>query len=81
MQVKRLYDDGLVDDIKKARTDTMEIIYQVKKEEAYAYRDQINELQNQIRLMQQGMTLGDIAQKEAVWYGWTLQNQLFHKEI
>ena len=41
-------------------------MYDELKEEAYAYRDQINELQNQIRLMQQGMMLSDIAQKEAV---------------
>lgn len=41
-------------------------MYDELKKEAYAYRDQINELQNQIRLMQQGMTLGDIAKKEAV---------------
>ena len=41
-------------------------MYDELKEEAYAYRDQINELQNQIRLMQQGMTLSDIAKIEAV---------------
>ena len=55
-------------------------MYDELKEEAYAYRDQINELQNQIRLMQQGMTLGDIAKKEAVWFGWTLQGPLFYNK-
>ena len=41
-------------------------MYDELKEEVYGYRDQISELQNQIRLMQQGMKLSDIAKKEAV---------------
>lgn len=41
-------------------------LYDELREEALSYRDQVNELQNQIRLMQQGMTLRDVAKKEAV---------------
>jgi transcriptional regulator with XRE-family HTH domain len=55
--------------VEEPKTDSRPVpkyMYDELKEEVYGYRDQITELQNQIRLMQQGMTLGDIAQKEAV---------------
>ena len=53
--------------VEETNTDSRPVpkyMYDELKEETYSYRDQINELQNQIRLMQQGMTLVDIAKKE-----------------
>lgn len=55
--------------VEEPKTDSRPVpkyMYDELKEEVYGYRDQITELQNQIRLMQQGMTIGDIAKKEAV---------------
>ena len=55
--------------VEEPKTDSRPVpkyMYDELKEEVYGYRDQITELQNRIRLMQQGMTLGDIAKKEAV---------------
>lgn len=55
-----------VEEVKSDSRPVPKYIYDELKEEAYAYRDRINDLQNQIKLMQQGMTLKDIAKKEAV---------------
>jgi transcriptional regulator with XRE-family HTH domain len=51
----------------EAKTDNRPVpkyIYDELREEAYSYRDKINELQNQIKQMQQGRPFGDKRKKK-----------------
>ena len=56
--------------VEEANTDSRPVpkyMYDELKEEAYSYRDQINELQNQIRQMQKDKTNHGSSKKEVSW--------------
>jgi len=52
----------LYDELKESTV--AKTLYNELKEEIYEYRDRIKDLENQISLMQQGLTIPEIAQKE-----------------